>query len=80
MRDEKHYFLNWRKKIRGGRPPPNINKLVKKMLKIRTKIWKKYVLHTVRKLNSQMFGFFWKVKLEGATTPKCISYHLCNKM
>ena len=38
------------------------------------------MLHTVRKLNLHMFGFFWKVKIEGATTPKFISYHLCFKM
>ena len=38
------------------------------------------MLHTVRKLNLHVFGFFWKVKIDGTTTPKCILYHLCNKI
>ena len=46
------------------------------MLKMRKKI---YVAHC-QKTQFTMFGFFRKVKIEGATTPKCILYHLCNKM
>ena len=38
MKDEKNYVLNFRKKFHGGKPPQNINKILRKILKIRKKI------------------------------------------